>query len=62
MNPGGFQIPCPCGATVFSQERETTCPKCRRILALEWEREPEVHVGKPKHSEQSALFDYAPEP
>ena len=33
-----FVIPCECGATVHSHERETRCERCGRLLAVEWSK------------------------
>lgn len=33
-----FCIPCLCGTEIRSHERETQCPQCGRLLAVEWGR------------------------
>ncbi len=42
-----YVIPCLCGATVKSEERETRCEKCGRLLVIEWGKLPtESEVGQ----------------
>ena len=46
MTRSTFQIPCLCGATVETRDRETKCPHCGRILVVEWGEAAEED-GKP---------------
>lgn len=37
----GFHIPCPCGKTVITPDRVSTCPYCGRELDLtSWGEDP----------------------
>jgi hypothetical protein len=50
MNRSEYVIPCVCGATIRSHERETTCPACGRVIALEWGAPPLIVSGKPEEA------------
>jgi hypothetical protein len=55
-----YTIPCLCGVTVHSAERETTCPACFRVLVVEWGIKPVDVQGNPKEPpQQQALFPTA---
>lgn len=31
-----YSIPCPCGAKLEATERETKCPNCGTLIAIQW--------------------------
>jgi hypothetical protein len=57
MSQSTYVIPCVCGATVPTPERESPCPACGRILAVEWGSEPVVFTGKVAAIEEIAAAE-----
>ena len=41
-----YEVTCECGHHIETELCEVTCPKCRRVLVLEWGGKPKERKGE----------------